>query len=182
MKYTVYKITCQINGKIYIGKHQTENLDDGYMGSGKLIGAAIKKHGVENFSKEILHVFETEEEMNSKEAELVVLGEHTYNVCPGGKGGWGYVNATIEPSRKRIAQRLGGMATKGKANSKVSAYLDGWYMNASTVDKNRRIKGLLRGGTHTKGMIFINDGSKNKMISGNEKLPDGWKKGRIKAA
>lgn len=92
MFYTVYKVTNKENGKYYIGKHQTEDLDDGYMGSGNLIRRAIREHGRENFVKEILHVFETEEEMDAKEAELVVVSEETYNLCAGGKGGWGYVN------------------------------------------------------------------------------------------
>ena len=92
MYYTVYKITNKTNQKFYIGKHQTNNLNDGYMGSGKLLKAAYKKYGMENFSKEILHVFETEEEMNAKEKELVILHETSYNLCEGGKGGFSYIN------------------------------------------------------------------------------------------
>lgn len=92
MFYTVYKITNNITGKYYIGKHQTRNLDDGYMGSGKLIKRAIKKYGEENFTKECLFVFTTEQEMNDKEKELVIVSEETYNLCEGGQGGFGYIN------------------------------------------------------------------------------------------
>ena len=86
MYYTIYKITNNINNKFYIGKHQTRDLNDNYMGSGNLIKLAIKKHGIENFTKDILFVFNNEEEMNIKEKELVVLSENSYNMCEGGKG------------------------------------------------------------------------------------------------
>ena len=92
MHYTVYRITNKINGKFYIGMHKTNNLNDGYMGSGKRIKSAINKHGIENFSKEILDVFDNEEDMKNREKELVILNEMSYNLCEGGKGGWSYVN------------------------------------------------------------------------------------------
>jgi len=49
MFYTVYKTINLVNGKIYVGLHVTDKLDDDYLGSGKLIQAAIKKYGRENF-------------------------------------------------------------------------------------------------------------------------------------
>lgn len=89
MYYTIYKITNKINNKFYIGKHQTEDLNDGYMGSGKLIRRAIEKYGSDNFVKEILHIFDNEADINAKEKELVVLSEQSYNLCDGGHGGFG---------------------------------------------------------------------------------------------
>ena len=96
MFYTIYKITNHINGKVYIGKHQTKNLNDAYMGSGKLLIAAIKKYGIENFSKQTLFVFENEDEMNNEEKEIVTESfcklDSNYNLNPGGKGGFGHIN------------------------------------------------------------------------------------------
>lgn len=120
--FTVYKITNLVNSKVYIGKHQTKDLDDNYMGSGKLIRAAIKKHGIENFKKEILFVFETEEEMNAKEAELVteefIASGVSYNLCPGGHGGWGYLNDGSAKHIKRcsLANNSTTKEQKQKAN------------------------------------------------------------------
>ena len=123
MFYTVYKITNEVNGKHYIGMHQTTNLDDDYMGSGKRIRAAIQKHGPENFKKEILFVFNNEEAMRQKEQELVVLSEDSYNLCEGGKGGFGYLNRSgkalrtgkkhSEESKKKMGHP-GNSFTKGK--------------------------------------------------------------------
>lgn len=91
MKYTIYRTTNLINGKTYIGKHQTENPNDSYIGSGRALKAAIKKYGKENFKKEVLYVFDTEEEMDLKEKELVneefYSKDDNYNCGPGGEGG-----------------------------------------------------------------------------------------------
>jgi hypothetical protein len=108
MKYTIYKITNKIDGKIYIGKHQTKDLDDGYMGSGKILRRAQDKHGLENFVKEILYVYDTEDKMNAKEKELVTeefcLREDTYNLCVGGLGGFSYINSNPDKflTKKRL--------------------------------------------------------------------------------
>jgi|688.fasta_scaffold169606_3 group I intron endonuclease len=89
--YTIYKTICLLNNKKYIGKHITEDLNDGYLGSGLILSNAIKKYGRENFIKEILFIFDNEEEMNQKEIELineeVVKGDEYYNIAYGGQGG-----------------------------------------------------------------------------------------------
>ena len=92
MHYTVYKITNLVNQKYYIGQHQTDDLNDGYMGSGLMISRAIAKYGLENFRKEILFDFATVQEMNAKEKELVVIDiDKTYNLKEGGTGGWDHI-------------------------------------------------------------------------------------------
>jgi len=52
--YIVYKTTNKVNGKFYVGSHQTTKLDDGYLGSGKVLKLAIKKYGRQNFEREII--------------------------------------------------------------------------------------------------------------------------------
>jgi hypothetical protein len=96
--FTIYRITNKLNGKTYIGSHKTRILDDGYMGSGTLLKRAIKKYGVDNFEKEVLHIFGTSKEMYAKEAELVtedhLMDGNTYNLKVGGFGGFDYLNET----------------------------------------------------------------------------------------
>ena len=100
MYYTVYKTTNNINGRFYIGKHKTKNINDGYMGSGKLLRQAIEKYGKHNFTKEVLFTFDNEEDMNKKEKELVILSEMSYNLCEGGNGGFDYINRSEIPKFK----------------------------------------------------------------------------------
>ena len=52
----IYKTTCLINNKTYIGQHRIRypsTLDPWYLGSGKALQAALKKYGIENFRREI---------------------------------------------------------------------------------------------------------------------------------
>lgn len=89
MYYIIYKITNQINGKYYIGRHATKNVNDSYMGSGIGIKNAIKKYGVENFTKEIIAEASSAEALWDLEKEIVnenvVKDPMSYNNAYGGK-------------------------------------------------------------------------------------------------
>jgi len=118
MFYTIYKTTNFLNGRTYIGKHQTRDLDDDYLGSGKLLKRAIKKHGKENFKKEILHLMDSSESMNRMEALLVTeefcQSDDNYNLCSGGKGGWSYVNRNYDKELRKKNAVLGGSIIRQK--------------------------------------------------------------------
>ena len=74
------------------------------MGSGKLLKRAIKKYGIEIFTKEILQVYDSEEKMNLAEKILVVIDkEVSYNLCAGGQGGFSFINKKL--SREEILKR-----------------------------------------------------------------------------
>ena len=93
--YTVYKTINKINGKYYIGKHETSNPNDDYLGSGRELKQDIIKYGKENFEKTIIAVFDNEKEMNKSEKEIanreIVLDENSYNLMVGG-GGFDFLN------------------------------------------------------------------------------------------
>ena len=111
MYWCIYKITNLINGKTYIGQHKYKKLNDNYMGSGVLIKRAIKKHGIENFKKEILYsriqYRETADDMErfsiAKERKL---GKAEYNLADGGEGLSGYKHSE-EYKRKKSEQNKG---------------------------------------------------------------------------
>lgn len=110
MKYIVYEITNKVNGKIYVGVHKTENLNDGYMGSGKNIKDAIKKYGIDNFDKKYIAIFDNPTQMFEMESEIVnesfVTNKNTYNISLGGLGSFEHVNKNYWTEKKR---RLHGL-------------------------------------------------------------------------
>lgn len=139
MFYTIYKITNKINGKIYLGKHQTRNIEDNYYGSGKLIKDAIKKYGKENFEKEILFVFDNEKDMNRKEKDLIteefVSKNDTYNLGVGGEGGPHFKGKThSEETKLIISQHSKDQQWDADRKEKIS--INNTKTNKSRGEKN----------------------------------------------
>lgn len=103
----IYKTTNKINNKIYIGKSSksiNESMD--YFGSGVLISAAIKKYGIDNFSKEILEEV-SHEDINHREKFWIAYFNSRdlsigYNLSDGGDGGDNskFINY-VDPEYKR---------------------------------------------------------------------------------
>ena len=132
MHYLIYKITNNLNNKIYVGKHKTSDKNDGYLGSGILLGRAVEKYGKENFAKEILFECKSNEEMNEMEASIVdeefIARDDTYNVKLGGSGGFDYINKSGKNNANKPRECF---VNAGKARAK-------WYWERYENDKEFR--------------------------------------------
>lgn len=89
-----YKTTNLITGKIYIGKHKSEEFDPTYKGSGTHLWNSIRKYGWDNFLVEMLSPCFSEDELNAEEELLIDLFNSRdrsigYNIAKGGAGGSG---------------------------------------------------------------------------------------------
>ena len=95
--YLVYLITNTVNNKIYVGKHETYDPDDEYMGSGHALKRAQRKYGIDKFTKTILADFDEPWSMANMEAVIVdeefIKRKDTYNITLGGTGGFYHVNS-----------------------------------------------------------------------------------------
>jgi hypothetical protein len=87
----VYKTKNKLNGKYYYGMHSTDNLEDGYLGSGKRLKYAISKYGKENFEIQVVEWFFDRKSLIEGEkriiTEEIINDEDSYNISYGGYGG-----------------------------------------------------------------------------------------------
>lgn len=171
--YYVYKTINDINDKEYIGFHSTDDLDDGYLGSGKLLRLAIEKYGIEHFHKTILKMFYNKKDAEDYEQELVnreyVERDDTYNISLGGNvcilfgennGFYGKhhtkesIQKIIESNRKNFEQN--GSAIAGyNFFEEDDVIIDGIRYNSFSnaieklkIGKNQLEKLLLQPGNH----------------------------------
>jgi len=192
MKYIIYKTTNKTDGKYYIGCHCTTNENDEYLGSGKYLTTAIKKHGKENFIKEILHIFENKQDMFDKEKELVneecVKDPNTYNLKIGGSGGNpGIVGAfkgkahTVETKEKIRKAALAQVTTsqkKRKCSENNWAKTDPKKHREHVININKNIP---KSESHKEKLRERNLGIKHNIIScphcgkeGGERIMKRW--------
>jgi hypothetical protein len=106
-RHYLYVTTCKVNGKKYVGQHITRcktiegMMNDRYLGSGTILIRAMKKYGHKQFSKEILCVCDTQEEIDQMEIGYIeshdVLDhpDKWYNRAAGGQYGRGERHSEI---------------------------------------------------------------------------------------
>jgi len=182
--------------------HSTNNLDDGYLGSGTRLRRSIRKYGIEKHKKEILCFFDTREMLVEGEIELVtseiINDEDCMNLKEGGSGGF-----TIEQQKKnnlksQVAQRklrknnpvwleqrnkkasIGILKAydEGRMDRSVNYDWNGKKHSEKTKSKMRKSKNLGKDNSQS-GTSWITNGVKNKKIKKGEQVPENWRLGRI---
>lgn len=206
----LYKITCEKNGRYYIGIHSTSNLNDGYMGGGKRIKNSVKKHGKEFHIKEILEFFDTREKLVEREKEIVNLeflkDPMCMNIKLGGEG-WCCVGIQIggdkwkkanerwktAEGKKHLSERLKGKWKEEDYSQKIKDKLKAhWEENpAAFAGKNHKEESKIKIGEKNSinqsgnknsqfGTKWITNDLEDKKIKKEDPIPDGWRQGRKK--
>jgi len=128
--HIIYKTTCLVTGRYYIGMHSTDDLDDGYLGSGVRLTRSVKKYGKDQHVRSILEVLPTRTAASEREKELITEELRKDPFCLNcGPGGLGALDrpSTKEETRQKLSEkgkaawaegRLTGML--GKKASKES--------------------------------------------------------------
>jgi predicted oxidoreductase (fatty acid repression mutant protein) len=199
----IYKTTCNVTGRYYVGMHSTCNLEDGYMGSGKRLRYSIRKYGVDNHTKEILEYLPTREELVLREIEIVttelIADELCMNIVLGGSG-FNSESARVcvikSNDRQRILKETNPEWVKTRSinhsNTQLKAINDGkrkacfyeWSDRKHSVESKEKIsESNKNNGIGEKnsqyGTCWITNDIENKKIIKDDEIPNGWRLGRV---
>jgi hypothetical protein len=197
----IYKTTNLKNGKFYVGMHSTDNLNDGYLGSGTRLRRSIRRNGIENFKIEYLEFFDNRTDLTNREKELVneelLKDPMCMNLKPGGTGGlvdemhainlkkgaskWSKAKWQIEEYRSKITEVLRNNIIKSHRLGKIN--YDTFTGKTHSEETKRKIgeaNSLIQKGEGNSqfGTCWITNGTENKKIKKTDELPKGWSLGR----
>ena len=199
----IYKTTNLLNEKFYVGMHSTDNLEDGYTGSGKILNYSIRKYGVENHQVEILEFLSSREELKKREAEVVneelLANPLCMNLKFGGDGGGKIWNAAHAEAFHSAGALASNKLRAGKPSSDFhkeqtskgvkEAYAKNgshWLGKHQSEEHRRKIgeknSNLQKGeGNSQFGTCWVCKGSEVKKIKREDLqfwISQGWKNGR----
>ena len=176
--------------------HSTDNLEDGYMGSGKRLWFSLNYYGKENHTKEILEYCNTREELKNREREIVneqLLEEDLcMNLIVGGEGGRGFTsdeqkeNAKKSNAKQKIlretdpiwVERYKDNQSKGQKkvydeSRREKTYFYDWNGKKHSDETRKKMsessKGQGKGSTNSQfGTCWVTKGGNNKKIKKEE--------------
>jgi hypothetical protein len=170
MNYFIYKTTNLINNKTYIGIHQTENIDDSYIGSGLHFLRAVKKYGKQNFKREILEFCSSYDELLSKERVYVnedwVKDKSNYNLKTGGQSS----GILSDESKMKISNTLKSKYASGEL---VPNYIAPYV---ATDEQKKQISETLKN-KYSTGELISKTIGKEPWNKGKKGVQVAWNKG-----
>lgn len=165
--------------------HSTNDLEDGYIGSGQRLWHSIKKYGRENFVKEILEYFPDRESLQNKEIEIVnsdlLLDPLCMNISLGGRGtkyGSTFPNRKSSPlsesHKTNISKSCEGKAGKYQKSEEHRQKLAKANLGKiqDDVEKEKRAESLKK--------FWRSPDSESAKQSKSESLKEAWKLRREK--
>lgn len=198
----IYKTSCDVTNRYYVGMHSTNDLNDGYMGSGRRLRASIRKHGEDNHTKEVLEFYDSRELLIEAEKKAItpeMIGDNNcMNLMGGGEGGFiseeqqryrsscaGKALAAKRKDDPELNERYLKMASDNfkRAHSEGKIKYDtftGRKHSAETIDKMRVSKNVGKDNPSYGSCWITRDGSNKKVKKDviNEYLEEGWVRGR----
>lgn len=194
----LYKTTCNVTGRWYIGMHSTYNLEDGYMGSGVVLRRSIRKYGKENHTKEILDFFVTKELMIEAEKKAITSEMVNDRMCMNlvyGGSGWNEKHNDAfreklkndsefkkEFSKKRTDALNKQYSTGVRQKVAVKDWTGCKHSEETKLKMSEKKKGTGTGETNSQyGTCWVTKDGVNKKIKKEEfetYLKEDWVKGR----
>jgi len=182
----IYKTTCLVNGKIYIGQHKHPfDKSNKYIGSGTLLRKAIKKHGLHNFVKELLRECKTQKELDA--FEMVYIKKYKscnieigYNLLEGTANCFGQGTPIENPRiREYMLPRMREAMSKPEIRNKLRTIINERYENNPEYKENLSILGRELIGD--KNPNYGNNWSEEQKTHLSKKFSDGSRKGNKNA-
>ena len=200
----IYKTTCNVTKRYYVGMHSTNNLDDDYMGSGKRLRYSIRKYGKDNHTKEILEFLNSRELLIEAEVNAITEDMIDDKNCMNLKGGeGGYISEEHYNRLKKIASKYQierwkdpEYREKGKkqllvnvkkshrnGNNKSGKENYDWSGKKHSEESKKKMskssKGQGAGNDNSQfGKCWITNEIESKKIYRGDTIPEGWRLGR----
>jgi hypothetical protein len=194
----IYKVTCIKNQNFYIGMHSTNNLDDGYFGSGQRLWHSINYHGKENHQIEILEFCPDRKSLGLRENEIVnqdlINNPKCMNLCLGGE--IGFTQEQLSRGGKESTKILWANPEFRKAHSKRASASIKESMRTGKIKppdwtgrkhseetiilmKEKKTGHGLGDKNSQFGTRWITNEEENRKIRNEDPIPEGFRIGRV---